>query len=106
MTPLTPKNPTTSAEYIRKFRKDKGLVIREFAKELGMHEFTLIKWEGGRLPHRKYLKRLRCLVPGLPEAAKDQYGFGKNGRKLGKCKLLPRAAFKKQGFRRKREPNA
>jgi DNA-binding transcriptional regulator YiaG len=45
--PTHPKNPTNLARYIRKFRKDKGLLIKELAEELGIHEFTLIKWEGG-----------------------------------------------------------
>jgi DNA-binding transcriptional regulator YiaG len=71
--PTYPKNPTNLAQYIRKFRKDKRLLIREFAKELGIHKFTLIKWEGGRLPHPKYLKKLRKAIPGLAEVAQDSY---------------------------------
>jgi DNA-binding transcriptional regulator YiaG len=71
--PTYPKNPTNLARYIRKFRKDKRLLIREFAKELGIHKFTLIKWEGGRLPHPRYLKKLRKAIPGLAEVAQDSY---------------------------------
>jgi DNA-binding XRE family transcriptional regulator len=71
--PPYPKNPTTLAQYIRKYRKDKGVLIRELAKEIGIHKFTLIKWEGGRLPHAKYLKKLRRTIPGLAEAAQDSY---------------------------------
>jgi DNA-binding transcriptional regulator YiaG len=63
--PTYPKNPRTLAEYIRKYRKDKGLLIREFARMLGIHEFTLIKWEGGRLPHPMYLEKLKRVIPGL-----------------------------------------
>jgi hypothetical protein len=70
--PTSPKNPTNLAQYIRKFRKERAL-IREFAKELGIHKFTLIKWEGGRLPHPKYLKKLRKAIPGLAEVAQGSY---------------------------------
>jgi DNA-binding transcriptional regulator YiaG len=58
--PTYPKNPSTLAENIRKFRKDKGLLIREFAKELGIHKFTLIKWEDGRPPHPRSLPARRA----------------------------------------------
>jgi hypothetical protein len=37
--------------------KRKGFLSREFDQELGIAESTLIKWEGGRLPHPKYLER-------------------------------------------------
>jgi hypothetical protein len=37
-----PKNPKTLGGYIRKHRKEKGFLIREFAKKLGIREFTLI----------------------------------------------------------------
>jgi DNA-binding XRE family transcriptional regulator len=70
--PTYPKNPTTLGEYIRKYRKDKGLLIRELAKEIGIHKFTLIKWEGGRMPP-KYLKKLRKAIPGLASAVQDSY---------------------------------
>jgi DNA-binding XRE family transcriptional regulator len=62
--PTYPKNPQTLSEYIRKYRKDKGLLIRELAEELGIHEFTLIKWEGGRTP--RYQKQMRALRDGIP----------------------------------------
>ena len=71
--PTYRKNPATLGQYIRKFRKDKGLLIRELAEELGIHEFTLIKWEGGRLPHPKYLKKLRRAIPGLAAVVQDSY---------------------------------
>jgi len=35
-------------DYIKKFRKEKGLLLREFAQQLGFAEFTLMKWENGR----------------------------------------------------------
>jgi DNA-binding transcriptional regulator YiaG len=71
--PTYPKNPRTLGEYIRKRRKEKVLLIHELAEELGIHEFTLIKWEGGRMPHPRYLGRLKKIVPGLVAIAKDSY---------------------------------
>jgi transcriptional regulator with XRE-family HTH domain len=69
--PTYPKNPVTFAQYIRKYRKGKGLLVRELAERLGIHKFTLIKWEGGRLPHPKYLNRLKRVIPGLAAIARD-----------------------------------
>jgi DNA-binding transcriptional regulator YiaG len=49
-------------------------LIREFAKKLGIHEFTVIKWEDGkRLPHPRYLNNLKRVIPGLAAVAKDSY---------------------------------
>ena len=62
--PTYPKNPTTLGDYIRKFRKDKGLLIRELANQIGIHKFTLIKWEGGRMP--RYEKQIIALREGIP----------------------------------------
>jgi DNA-binding transcriptional regulator YiaG len=56
-----------------KFRKDKGILIGEFARELGIRKFTLIKWEGGRLPYPKCLEKLREAIAGLAEVAQDSY---------------------------------
>jgi DNA-binding XRE family transcriptional regulator len=64
--PSYPKNPITLAQYIRKWRKDKGLTIRQLAEEIGIHEFTLIKWEGGRVPRfKKQITMLEGAVPGV-----------------------------------------
>jgi DNA-binding transcriptional regulator YiaG len=41
--PTYPKNPTNLAQYIRKFRKGIGLLIREFADRLGVAKFIAIK---------------------------------------------------------------
>lgn len=63
--PTYPKNPTTLAQCIRKYRKDKGLSGRELAEEIGVHKFTLVKWEGGRVPRCKgEIKKLLRAVPG------------------------------------------
>jgi len=61
-----PKNPSTLAEYINKYRKDKGLLVRELAQEIGVHKFTLIKWEGGRMPRfQKEIAALEKRIPGV-----------------------------------------
>jgi DNA-binding transcriptional regulator YiaG len=39
------QNPKTFSDYIRKFRKEKGILIKDFAKELGVAEDTVINWE-------------------------------------------------------------
>jgi len=55
--PTYPKEPKTLAEHIRKFRKDRGLTIGELAREIGVHEFTVINWEVRRKVPR--IKNLR-----------------------------------------------
>jgi DNA-binding transcriptional regulator YiaG len=62
--PAYPENPSSLAEYIRRYRKDKGLLVRGLSKRLGIHEFTLIKWEGGRKP--RYQKQVVALTKGVP----------------------------------------
>ena len=64
--PTYPKNPKTLAEHIRKFRKDKGLLIRELAEELEIAEFTLINWEarGGMPRYKSHIRRLSEMIPG------------------------------------------
>ncbi len=71
--PTYPKNPQTLAQYIRKYRKEKRLLVRELAEELGIHEFTLIKWEGGRLPHPRYLEKLKEVIPEIAALTQDSY---------------------------------
>jgi len=63
---LTPKLQTL-AQYIRKFREDKGLLIRELAEEIGIREFTLIKWEGNKQVPRYKTEKLKLMkaVPGV-----------------------------------------
>jgi putative heme degradation protein len=64
--PTYPKNPTNLAQYIRKYRKDKGLFIRELAQELGIAEFMLINWEvrGGMPRYKSHIRRLSEMIPG------------------------------------------
>lgn len=59
-----PKSPTNLAQYIRKYRKEKGLSGRELAERLGVAEFTIVKWERGRMP--RYKKQIRLLRQGIP----------------------------------------
>jgi DNA-binding transcriptional regulator YiaG len=47
--PTYSKNPKNIGDYIKKFRKEKGLLLREFAQQLGFGEFTLMKWKNGRV---------------------------------------------------------
>jgi transcriptional regulator with XRE-family HTH domain len=52
--PTYPKNPKTLGEYIRKFRKDKGLTMEEFAREVSVAEDTVEICQpttSGRSPH-------------------------------------------------------
>jgi DNA-binding XRE family transcriptional regulator len=62
--PTYTKNATTLAEYIRKFRKEKGFSGRELAERLGIAKFTIVKWEGGRMP--RYRKQITALSEGIP----------------------------------------
>ncbi len=66
-----PKNPKTLAEYIRKYRKDKGLLCRELAARLGVTKITVMKWEGGRLPRPTYLGKLKKIIPELAAITRD-----------------------------------
>jgi len=55
--PTYPKEPSTLGQYIRKFRKDKGLTIGGLAREIGVHKFTLYNWEiRGKFPRIRELR--------------------------------------------------
>ncbi len=43
--PTYPKNPSTLGEYIRKYRKDKGISQMELSAKLGVSEMTIVNWE-------------------------------------------------------------
>ena len=67
--PSYPKNPITFADHVRKWRMDKGLLIRELATQLGVTEDTVINWERrGRLPRFKNL--VEKLLRFMPETGK------------------------------------
>ena len=58
--PKYPKNPRNLGEMIRKARMDKGLMIHEFASQLGITEDTVINWEvRGRKPSKVNLERVK-----------------------------------------------
>ena len=61
------------AEYIRKHRKEKRLTIKELAKEIGVHEFTLINWEvRGRTPRFKsHIGTLKRIIPEVARFIED-----------------------------------
>jgi DNA-binding transcriptional regulator YiaG len=49
----------TLGDYIRKFRMDKGLLIKDLSRELGVTEDTVINWEvRGRMPYKKFMGNL------------------------------------------------
>jgi DNA-binding transcriptional regulator YiaG len=57
--PSYPKAPKTFGERLRKFRKEKGLSMRQFAEELGVSEDTVINWEVREVrPGRRNLESL------------------------------------------------
>ena len=66
--PTYPRNPSTFAEHIRKYRKDKGLSGPELARELGVAKSTIIKWEGGRMP--RYQEQIKVLKKRIPEVGR------------------------------------
>jgi DNA-binding transcriptional regulator YiaG len=52
--PISSRNSQTSGKYTRKYRKDKRLLIKDLAEELGVSGDTLISWEvKGKGAHRK-----------------------------------------------------
>jgi transcriptional regulator with XRE-family HTH domain len=57
--PSYPKNPATLGEHIRKWRMDKGLLIRELAAQSGVTKDTVINWEiRGIVPAKRHAKKL------------------------------------------------
>ena len=43
--PAYPRNPSTLAEYIRKWRTDKGISQVSFAERIGVNETTIVNWD-------------------------------------------------------------
>ena len=57
--PISSRNSQTLGKYTRKYRKDKRLLIKDLAKELGVSEDALISWEPRRkAPTEKSIKVL------------------------------------------------
>jgi len=64
--PTYPKNPKTFGDYMRKWRMEKGILIREFAQQLEVTEDTVINWEKrGRRPTTKHIRKVVALVPDV-----------------------------------------
>jgi DNA-binding XRE family transcriptional regulator len=58
--PSCPKSLKTFGNYIRKWRTEKGVLIRKFAKELGVTEDTVINWEKrGVSPCKRHIWNLQ-----------------------------------------------
>ena len=43
-----PAKPKTLGEHLEKARVDKGLTIKQLAKELGVHYRSVVGWESGQ----------------------------------------------------------
>jgi DNA-binding transcriptional regulator YiaG len=71
--PSYPKNPKTFGDYIRKWRMNKGLLIRELAEHLGVTEDTLINWEvRGTAPNKETLHKVVDLIPNVARFFEDR----------------------------------
>jgi len=67
--PAYPKNPTTLADHIRKYRKDKGISQVELAEKLEVDEMTIVNWEKRRTkPVKKSLEKLEKILSNLPSS--------------------------------------
>jgi len=72
--PSYPKNPKSIGDYIRKFRKDKGISQVDLARTIGVNEMTVVNWEVKDMtPCSRYLEKLTRVMPGLATVAKDLY---------------------------------
>jgi len=72
--PSCPKNPLTLGHYIRKFRKEKGLLIQELAEQLGVTEDTVINWEKRvRAPNKGHMGRLGKFVSEIAKFFKKGF---------------------------------
>jgi DNA-binding XRE family transcriptional regulator len=62
-----PKNPQTFGEYLRKYRMDKGLLVKDVAKIIGVTENTVLNWEQDRIQQirNNSIKSLFRLFPQL-----------------------------------------
>jgi transcriptional regulator with XRE-family HTH domain len=64
--PEYPRYPRTLGEYIRKWRMEQGLLIRELAGRVGVTDDTVINWEiRDKIPQAKMIReKLREGIPG------------------------------------------
>ena len=65
LNPTYPKNPRTLGEHIRKWRMEQGLLIKDFAKQIGVTADSVINWEKrGLVPrYKSSIQRLSEMVP-------------------------------------------
>ncbi len=65
LNPAYPKEPKILGDYIRKWRMEQGLLIKDFARQIGVTEDTVINWEiRGMVPrHKSSIQRLSEMVP-------------------------------------------
>lgn len=78
--PSYPKNPITLRDYIRKYRMEKGLLIRELAEQLRVTEDTVINWEvRGVRPCGKHLEKIMDYIAGFKDSLKEDEVRGKDG---------------------------
>jgi DNA-binding transcriptional regulator YiaG len=64
--PSYPKDPKSLGDYIRKYRKDNGIITKDLAKMLGVSEDTVRNWERRRImPSPRYMESLKriCNIP-------------------------------------------
>ncbi len=60
------KNSKTLGEYIRRWRMEQGLLIRQLADILGVTEDTVINWDiRGMVPAKRHMDRLIRIIPGV-----------------------------------------
>jgi DNA-binding transcriptional regulator YiaG len=70
--PTYPKNPKTVGDYIRKWKMDKGLLMRELAEHLGVTEDTVINWEvRGTAPTKESLHKVVDLIANVSRLFQD-----------------------------------
>jgi DNA-binding XRE family transcriptional regulator len=62
-----PEDPQTFGEHLRKYRMDKGLLVKDLAKIIGVTENTILNWEHDQTKQirKKFTKCLFRLFPQL-----------------------------------------
>jgi len=72
--PGYPKEPKSFGEWLRKFRLDQGLLIKDFARLVGVSEDTIINWEKRNVkPRGRAREKLMEYLKG--KLGKNPIGF-------------------------------
>ena len=71
--PSYPEEPRNLGDYIRKWRMDKGLSIKDFARLLNVTEDTVINWELRRIRPRE--KRMESLKSIMHQVLDSLFGY-------------------------------